>query len=97
MICGVVAWVVNGVVVLFGNARGAYVEVIVNSIKDEEGWCVGDVATLLEVFATLFRVSIPVKRPLLNSRDLAKEVMACSFFVFPLISTLAPFTLISVT
>ena len=93
MICGVVPWP------LLGNTSGAYVEVIVNSIKlDEESWCAGNVAApAAELFATLFLVSIPVKRPLLNSRDLAKEVIACSFLVFPLISTLAALTLISVT
>ena len=89
--------VVVGVVVLFGNASGEYVEVIVNSIKlDEDSWRAGCVVTP-ELFATLVLVSIPVKSPLLNSRDLANEVIACSFFVFPLISTLGPFTLISLT
>ena len=56
----------------------------------------GDVAALpTGLLATLFLVSMPEKRPLLNSSDLAKDVMACSFLVFPLISTLAPLTLIS--
>ena len=70
---------------------------IVNSITlDEESCCVaGAIAPPTELFATLFLVSIPEKRPLLNSSDFAKEVIACSFLVLPLISTLAPLTLIS--
>ena len=69
---------------------------IVNSITlDGESCWACEVETPTELFATLFLVSIPEKRPPLNSRDLAKEVIACSFFVFPLISTLAPLTVSS--
>ena len=98
MVGGVDAWVVTVDVVLFGNASGAYVDVIVNSITldDESSWA-ADVAAPTGLVATLFLVSMPEKSPLLNSRDLAKDVIACSFLVFPLISTLAPFTFISVT
>ena len=72
---------------------------IVNSITlDEETcWAAGDGGTAPELLATLFLVSIPEKSPSLNSSDFAKEVIACSFLVFPLISTLAPLTLISRT
>ena len=68
-----------------------------NSITLDEDTCgmAGVVATPAELFATLFLVSIPEKSPLLNSSDFAKEVIACSFLVFPLISTLAPLTFIS--
>ena len=97
VVWGVVAWLVT-VVVLFGSASGAYVDVIVNSITlDDESWWAGDVAAPVALFATLFLVSMPEKSPLENSRDLAKEVIACSFVVFPLISTLAPLTFTSVT
>ena len=94
----VIAWVVAVVVVLFGSASGAYVDVMVNSITpDDESCAAVNVAARTGLFATLFLVRMPVNSPLLNSRDLAKDVIACSFWVFPLISTLAPFTLTSVT